>query len=106
MPYDDPAPTDPLTLCGVVVEAQDDRATHEMAECFVEEFVRSGLDADRILRMFKMREYAGPFLAYQTLGEEAIRLLILDHRERRGFLEQESVVEHRASGDIGLVVLD
>ena len=76
MPYDDPDPTDPMTLHGVVIETEDDSAMRDMAECFVEEYIRSGFDADRILRMFRTEGYAGPFLAYQTLGEDAIRRII------------------------------
>ncbi len=78
MPYDDPDATDPMTLHGVVVETQNDNAMREMAECFVEEYIRSGFDADRILRMFKTQGYAGPFLAYQTIGEEVIQSIIVE----------------------------
>ena len=76
MPYDDPDATDPMTLHGVVLETKDDAAMRDMAECFVEEYLRSGFDGDRILRMFKTQGYAGPFLAYQTLGEDAIRGIV------------------------------
>ena len=76
MPYDDPDATDPMTLHGVIVETESNAAMCEMAECFVEEYIRSGFDADRILRMFKTQGYAGPFLAYQTLGGDAIQRII------------------------------
>ncbi len=76
MPYDDPDATDPMTLHGVVVETENDAAMRDMAECFVEEYIRGGFDAGRILRMFQTKGYAGPFLAYQTLGEDAIRRII------------------------------
>ena len=76
MPYDDPDATDPMTLHGVVVETESDAAMRDMAECFVEEYIRNGFSADRILKMFKTKGYAGPFLAYQTLGEEAIRGIV------------------------------
>ncbi len=88
MPHGDPDPTDPLTLHGVVVETQDGQAMREMAECFVEEYIRLGFDPDRILQLFQTRGYAGPFLAYQTLGDEAIRSLIAEHLERRGRLQR------------------
>ena len=68
MPYDDPDATDPMTLHGVVVETESDAAMRDMAECFVEEYIRSGFEADRILKMFQTQGYAGPFLAYQTLA--------------------------------------
>lgn len=105
MPYDDPDATDPMTLHGVVVETNDDGAMREMAECLVEEYIRLGFDADRILRMFKTRGYAGPFLACQTLGEEAIRSLIAEYMQRRGPLQHRSAVERRTGG-IALPVLD
>ncbi len=76
MPYGEPDATDPMTLHGVVMKTEDDRAMHEMAECFVEEYIRIGFEPERILRMFRTRGYAGPNLAYQTLGDDAIRAII------------------------------
>lgn len=106
MPYDDPDATDPMTLHGVEVEAESDAAMREMAECFVEEYIRLGFDADRILKMFQTQGYAGPFLAYQTFGEECIRALIDEHLQRRGPHPHRSAVEPRTGGDIALPVLD
>lgn len=106
MPYDDPDATDPMTLHGVVVEAESDAAMREMAECFVEEYVRSGFDGDRILKMFQTQGYAGPFLAYQTFGEECIRNLIDEHLQRRGPRQHRRAVEPCTGGDIALPVLD
>ncbi len=105
MPYDDPDATDPMTLHGVAVETESDAAMRDMAECFVEEYVRSGFEADRILRMFKTRGYAGPFLAWQTLGEEIIRSIIAEYMRPRGPRQGPSAVE-RPTGDIALPVLD
>ena len=76
MPYDDPDATDPMTLHGVVVETESDQAMHDMAECFIEEYMRSGMDAERILKLFKTQGYAGPVLAFQTLGEDVIQRMI------------------------------
>jgi len=76
MPYDDPDPTDPMTLHGVVVETADDSAMLEMAECFIDEYARLGFDANRILHMFDTRGYAGPFMAAEALGKERIRQLV------------------------------
>ena len=84
MPYHEPDKTDPMALRGVVIETDSDSATRDMAECFVEEFLRSGFDAERILEMFRSREYAGPFLATQTLGEDAIRQIISELTSLRG----------------------
>lgn len=76
MPYDDPDPTDPMTLHGVGVETSDDSAMREMAECFIDEYARLGFDANRILHMFNTRGYAGPFMAAQILGKQHIRELV------------------------------
>ena len=84
MPYNDPDATDPMTLTGVVIETEDDRAMREMADCFVEEYTRLGFDAERLLHLFKTRGYIGPFMAYSALGEPAIRALIEEHARRRG----------------------
>lgn len=76
MPYDDPDPTDPMTLHGVAVETADDSAMLDMAECFIDEYARLGFDANRILHMFNTRGYAGPFMAATVLGKERIRALV------------------------------
>lgn len=83
MPYHDPDPTDPMMLQGVVIDTEDDHALLEMTECFIEEYLRLGFEPDRILRIFKTRGYAGPFLAYQTLGAQAIQTMIADVAARR-----------------------
>ena len=84
MPYEDPDPTDPMTLHGVVVETESDEAMVEMAVCFIEEYVRLGFDADRVLRMFHTQGYAGPAMAFDVLGEESIRVLIAEEVALRG----------------------
>ncbi len=84
MPYNDPDATDPMTLHGVVVETDDDRAMRDMAECFVEEYLRSGFDAARITAMFQTQGYAGPYLAYQTLGPAVIQRIIEQQLSLRG----------------------
>ena len=106
MPYDDPDATDPMTLHGVVVETDSDAAMRDMADCFVEEYIRSGFDEDRLLKLFQTQGYAGAFLAYQTLGEEVIRTLIAEHLQRRGPFQCRLAVERREGGDISLPVLD
>lgn len=76
MPYDDPDPTDPMTLHGVAVETADDSAMLAMAECFIDEYARLGFDANRILHMFNTRGYAGPYMAASVLGKERIRAMV------------------------------
>ncbi len=106
MPYDDPDPTDPMTLHGVAVPTEDDRAMHRMAECFVEEFARLGFDAEQILRVFETRGYAGAFLAYQTLGEDTIRTLIDEQMSLRNHSPSPKPGERAANGEISLPVLE
>ena len=79
MPYKDPDSTDPMTLHGVMFETENDQAMRGMAECFIEEYRRAGLDRDRLIEIFANKDYAGPHLAYRTLGEQLIRDLIEDH---------------------------
>lgn len=83
MPYDDPDPTDPMTLVGVECPTADEGAMRVMAECFIEEYVRLGFDEERLLRLFRTRGYAGPNLAWQALGEEAIRAMIAEQLDCR-----------------------
>lgn len=106
MPYDDPDPTDPMTLHGVVVETADESAMIEMAECFIDEYARLGFDANRILHMFDTRGYAGPFMAATVLGRERIRQLVEAVLARWG--GRRAAVPCRATGtqDVSLTVLN
>jgi hypothetical protein len=75
MPYNDPDPTDPNMLVGVMLPA-DAEASRDMAYVFAEEFVRLGYDRPRLLSLFKNSFYAGAYGAYQALGEEEILSII------------------------------
>ena len=75
MPYDDPDPTDPNVLVGVMLPA-DAEATREMAYVFAEEFARMGHDKRQILALFKNPFYGGAHGAFQALGEEATVAII------------------------------
>ena len=75
MPYDDPDPSDPNMLVGVMLPA-DAEATREMAYVFAEEFARMGHDRQQILSLFKNPFYGGAHDAFQALGEEAIQSII------------------------------
>jgi len=106
MPYDDPDPTDPMTLHGVVVETGNDLAMVEMAECFIDEYARLGFDANRILHMFNTRGYAGPFMAAAALGEERVRGLIDTVLARWGG-RKAAMLSHGAAGrGMSLTVLN
>ncbi len=106
MPYDDPDATDPMTLHGVVVETENDAAMRDMAECFVEEYIRGGFDADRILKLFQTQGYAGPYLAYQTLGEDAIRRIIDELMPLWGGREERTAQMSPTNGQISLPILE
>jgi hypothetical protein len=114
MPYHDPDATDPMTLHGVAVDVGDDGALRAMAECFVEEYVRLGFSASRLMQVFRNPGYAGPHLAYRAFGEAWVAELIAEHLALRGpssrpgvqgATHEQSVAENR--GDtIRLRVLD
>ena len=106
MPYQDPDPTDPMTLHGVVVETGNDSATREMASCFIEEFLSMGFDRTRLIKMFKHPGYSGPHMAYCELGEAAIVDLIEQHMNIRGHRIDRAGLVKKATGEISLPVLN
>ena len=69
MPFNDPDPTDPNMLVGVVLPA-DAEATREMAYVFAEEFARLGYTREQLLWLFKNPFYGGAHGAYRALGEK------------------------------------
>ena len=77
MPKQEPDATDPLTLTGVEVPAAREDV-EAMALAFAEEFAASGWDDEQLARMFATPFYAGPHLAWRTLGEERCRALIAE----------------------------
>ncbi len=92
MPHNDPDPTDPMTLHGVAVATDDPGAMREMATTFIEEFLRQGYRWDEILAMFKVSDYAGPYMAYQAMGAEAIATLVEEMAARWGGRRSPSLV--------------
>lgn len=105
MPYDDPDPTDPMTLHGVELETTSEDATVDMAECFIDEYARLGFDANRILHMFKTKGYAGPYMATTVLGEARIRELVDAVLSRWGGRRDAAPVR-RIAGEVSLSVLN
>lgn len=75
MPYNDPDPTDPNILVGVVLPA-DAETMRDMAYAFAEEFVRMGYNQKQLLSIFQNPYYAGANGAYRTLGEKNIQAII------------------------------
>jgi hypothetical protein len=69
MSYNDPDPTDPNMLVGVLLPA-DAEATRDMAYVFAEEFARLGYTREQLLWLFKNPFYGGAHGAYQSLGEK------------------------------------
>jgi hypothetical protein len=68
MPFEDPDPTDPNMLVGVMLPA-DAEATRDMAYVFAEEFARFGYTREQLLWLFKNPFYGGAHGAYRSLGE-------------------------------------
>ena len=75
MPYQDPDPTDPNMLVGVMLPA-DAEAMRDMAYVFAEEFARLGYTPEQLLGLFKNPFYGGAHGAYQSLGEAATLAII------------------------------
>jgi hypothetical protein len=76
MPYDDPDPEDPMQLVGVGLPTGDLDSVVDMAECFVEEFLRLGHPQDQVLEMFRNPFYRAAHGAYEALGEERIASIV------------------------------
>ena len=106
MPYEDPDATDPMMLHGTVFETEDDQALREMTECFIEEYMRLGFSPDRVLKMFATPGYAGPYMAYQSLGEQTIKTLINEYAQRFGSRPPRQTVDRNTNGDVMLPVLE
>ena len=75
MPYQDPDPTDPNMLVGVLLSA-DAEASRDMAYVFAEEFARLGYTPEQLLWLFKNPFYGGAHGAYQQMGETEILSII------------------------------
>jgi len=106
MPYDDPDATDPMTLCGVGVQTEDQSAVLEMAVCFIEEYARLGFSAERILQMFRTAGYAGPALARGVLGEEGIARLVSEESAKWGPHGPGKLDRYVAEAGLSLPVLE
>ena len=106
MPHQDPHPTDPMTLHGVMFETDSPDAMRVMAECFIQEYCRMGFSRRRIANLFTAKGYAGPNLACQTLGEAAILGLIDECLLRWGPRTNRLPLESNEQGDFVLPVID
>ena len=106
MPYDDPDATDPLTLHGVELDVNEAGAAREMAECFVEEFIRLGHSSTAILELFLGGRFAGPALALRQLGRERIETIIDEQFQKWGGRGLGVKVERTPAGNTSLPILD
>jgi hypothetical protein len=83
MPKDEFDFEDPFELNGMAFLTEED-TTHDMAACFIEEFMRLGYGHKQILALFRNPQYLGPNMALAKRGEAFIRDLISDLFARRG----------------------
>lgn len=77
MPKDEFDFEDPFELNAMAFLTDKD-TTNDMAECFIEEFMRMGYNHKQVLALFRSPHYLGPNLAWQKRGEPFIRELIGD----------------------------
>jgi hypothetical protein len=75
MPYHEPDPTDPSMLVGVGMECTEEQL-REMAGSFASEMAQSGHDPTAIVGLFEDPFYAGPNLAWRTLGGDEVRRIV------------------------------
>ena len=74
MSYDDFA-DDPMEMIGMVMPGEPGQL-EAMAECLVEEYVRLGWDARRLLTLFVNPMFMATYRIYQQKGEAYVRELI------------------------------
>jgi hypothetical protein len=83
MPKDEFDFEDPFELNGMALLTHED-TTGQMAECFIEEFLRLGYGHKQLLALFRNPHYLGPHMVYEKQGEPFIRELIAEVFARWG----------------------
>ena len=83
MPKDEFDFEDPFELNGMAFLSHED-TTNDMADTFIEEFMRMGYGHKQILALFRNPHYLGPNMAFEKRGEPFIRDLIADVFARWG----------------------
>ena len=83
MPKDEFDFEDPFELNGMAFMTHED-TTNDMAETFIEEFMRMGYGHKQILALFRNPHYLGPNMALEKRGEPFIRELITEVFARWG----------------------
>ena len=56
--------------------------------------------------MCQTKDYSGPYLAYEILGQEAITSVIDEYVQRWGPKLQERTIDRNADGDVVLPILE
>jgi hypothetical protein len=77
MPKDEFDFEDPLELNGVALLTREDTSA-DMAECFVEEFLRMGYNHKQILALFLNPHYLGMNMVLQNKGEAFVKKVIAE----------------------------
>jgi len=83
MPKDEFDFDDPLELNGVALYTDED-TSRDMAECFVEEFLRMGYNHKQLLALFRNPHYVGMNMVLQNKGEPFVKEVIRDVFARWG----------------------
>jgi hypothetical protein len=83
MPKDEFDFDDPLELNGVALHTDED-TSRDMAECFVEEFLRMGYNHKQLLALFRNPHYLGMHMVLQNKGEPFVKEVIRDVFARWG----------------------
>jgi hypothetical protein len=83
MPKDEFDFEDPLELNGMALLTAED-TTEAMCECFIEEFMRMGHNASRVLALFRNPHYLGMNMVLEKRGEQFVRDHITDIFARWG----------------------
>ena len=79
---------DPMELVGVALPGGD---LDQMAECFVEEYIRDGWDDESLLGLFRDPFYRATYRICQEKGEEYVLALICRLREKWGYWEGKDI---------------
>src|SRR5688572_14825481 len=83
MPKDEFDFEDPFELNGMAFLTHED-TTNDMAETFIEEFMRLGYNHQQLLALFRNPHHLGPHMAFEKRGEPFIQELIVDVFARWG----------------------
>ncbi|MCG3146906.1 MAG: hypothetical protein PCFJNLEI_00341 [Verrucomicrobiae bacterium] len=83
MPKAEYDPEDPLEAIAVELPSDQDTLV-PMAECFIEEFMRSGYSQEQVFGLFQNPLYAGPLMVTRARGTTFVRQLIAETFKKWG----------------------